>query len=142
MMEEIITQFSGIAGSAQPIARTDGYWVDSDPKGICKVAQAMKDRQARLSTITATAREDGETDLIYHFICEKTPLNIRVTTTQQSLPSLANLLPAANWIEREIHDLYAVQFEGHPDMRRLTRPPEMPEGFFRRPGGAAAKRKG
>lgn len=35
------------------------------------------------------------------------------------LPSLSGLWPGFNWQERETYDMYGVQFEGHPDLRRI-----------------------
>ena len=47
-----------------------------------------------------------------------------------SVDSLANLLPAAQWIEREIHDVLGIEFRGHPDMRRLILADDWPEGVY------------
>ena len=38
------------------------------------------------------------------------------------VPSIVQVWPAANWLEREIADLMGVTFEGHPDQRRLLMP--------------------
>jgi len=46
------------------------------------------------------------------------------------MDSVANVVPAANWIEREMHDLLGVNFPGHPDMRRLILDDSWPEGVY------------
>ncbi len=131
-MDDLIREISDLTGDKSPQNRIDGYWFETTKLDQEALAKLMVKNQIRLSTMTAIERLDGETDVIYHIINPKIMVNIRTTTTGQKLTSLGQYLPSANWIEREIRDLYAVHFEGHPDPRPLERPKEMPEGFFRK----------
>jgi len=131
-MTEMIHQLSTLTGDAAPQKRVDGYWFEARKIDPAELAGFMAQHAIRLSTMTAVERGDGETDIIYHFINPEVAINIRTVTVGQHLPSLGAFLPSANWIEREIRDLYAVHFDGHPDPRPLERPAELPEGFFRK----------
>tara|TARA_B100000579_G_scaffold380828_1_gene348966 strand:+ start:360 stop:959 length:600 start_codon:yes stop_codon:yes gene_type:complete len=42
--------------------------------------------------------------------------NIEIKT---KIPSIVNIFPSANWMEREVFDMYGLQFENHPDLRRI-----------------------
>jgi NADH-quinone oxidoreductase subunit C len=61
-------------------------------------------------------------EIVYNFFSLR--LNDRVLikislSDSESVPSIASLHNSANWYEREIYDLFGIEFENHPDLRRL-----------------------
>ena len=49
---------------------------------------------------------------------------------QPQLESIAEMCPAAEWIEREIWELLGICFRNHPDMRHLLLSEDWPEGSY------------
>jgi NADH-quinone oxidoreductase subunit C len=47
-----------------------------------------------------------------------------VNDPHPKLPSCFDLWKGADWMEREVYDMYGVEFEGHPDLRRILMPDE------------------
>ena len=50
----------------------------------------------------------------------KTHLNL----PEVELPSVYPLWKSADWMEREVYDMFGITFEGHPDLRRILMPDE------------------
>jgi len=59
---------------------------------------------------------------------ERIRLCTSVSGQQPVIESLVPVWPGANWLEREIFDLFGIRFEGHPDLRRILLPDQF-EGF-------------
>ncbi len=98
------------------IVRIDPQRTIEAAKGIFAVAGS------RLVTATGIDVRDG-IDVLYHWAIEPAgvvvTLKVLAERPELTLDSIANEVVAANWIEREIHDLLGANFRDHPDMRRL-----------------------
>jgi NADH-quinone oxidoreductase subunit C len=56
---------------------------------------------------------------------DRVRLRTSVSLQHPVVDSLVPVWPGANWMEREIFDLFGIRFEGHPDLRRIL----LPDGF-------------
>jgi NADH-quinone oxidoreductase subunit C len=83
-----------------------------------------------LSDLTAVdflkfpGREDGPRfEVVYHLYSiahnHRVRLKVRVDEDDAVVPTAVPLWPIANWLEREVWDMFGIRFEGHPDPRRL-----------------------
>jgi NADH-quinone oxidoreductase subunit C len=55
---------------------------------------------------------------------ERLVVKAGVDEPDPTLPSVVPLWPGANWMEREVFDMYGIRFTGHPDLRRILMPEE------------------
>ena len=67
--------------------------------------------------------EKSRFEMVYHLfsLTQNGRLRIKTRLPENDLrmASLTSLWKNADWLEREVYDLFGVQFEGHPDLRRL-----------------------
>jgi NADH-quinone oxidoreductase subunit C len=101
---------------------------------IVEVCEFLKsDSEGRfnyLSDVTCVHfpdRTDTPFQIVYNLY--SIPRNERVrlkvdTTSERGAESVTSVWPAANWMEREVYDLFGVLFHNHPDLRRLLLPPD------------------
>jgi Ni,Fe-hydrogenase III component G len=74
-------------------------------------------------------------EILYHYANDETGCFVTIKAfirdrEQPEIESITPMLPAAEWIEREIHDVLGIGFRNHPNMRRLILSDDWPEGVY------------
>ncbi len=83
------------------------------------------------STAVDWDEEEPRFEVVDHFFSTDKHHRLRLkcrVEEDESLPSLCALYGSANWMERETYDMYGIEFDGHPDLRRILLYPEF-RGF-------------
>jgi NADH-quinone oxidoreductase subunit C len=60
--------------------------------------------------------------LIYLFLSHENNIRIKLKlkfSADQKINSITKIFPSANWMEREVFDMYGIKFKNHPDLRRI-----------------------
>lgn len=93
-------------------------------------ARDLADQGARFLALYAAGDRENEARLT--LIVEQDGLQRSFSSYSDSgrWPSLVSIFPAAKWDEREAHDLYGVEFEGHEPLRPLVDHVEEPESWM------------
>jgi NADH-quinone oxidoreductase subunit C len=93
---------------------------------IVAVIRHLRDNERFVSFIDVTAVDwpgrEPRFDVVYHLLSPYRNLRIRVAIEvgeDETVPSIIEMFPGADWFERETYDLYGIPFTGHPDMRRI-----------------------
>ena len=74
-------------------------------------------------------RRDAPFEIVYNLFSISSNERVRLKVrTGEAVESVTNVWPAANWLEREVFDLFGIRFSNHPDLRRLLLPPDW-EGY-------------
>jgi NADH-quinone oxidoreductase subunit C len=92
--------------------------------------------QLSLRFVIATGIDSDDCfEVLYHYAYDQLGYIVTLRAfirdhENPSIESIAPFLPGAEWIEREIHDLFGIEFRNHPNMRRLILADDWPEGVY------------
>ena len=100
-----------------------------DSSLLYEILLRMRDEQLFDYCVDITAvhypKRDEQFDVIYVLYSFHHNERVRIKTQIKdgdSLRSVFGIWPTANWLEREVYDMFGISFEGHPDLKRILLP--------------------
>ena len=110
----------------------------------CKTDPELNFNQLSDATCVDRFPNEPRFELNYQLLSIPRLARIRLRTSvsgqQPVIDSLEPVWPGANWMEREIFDLFGIRFEGHSDLRRILLPDEFEGAPLRRDFPVEGKR--
>jgi NADH-quinone oxidoreductase subunit C len=114
------------------VVARDEVTVVVDPEEVVAALGFLRDEPGLqfswLADMSATDWPDHEPRfwIAYHLFSMELKHRVRVKAglgpDEPRIASVTGLYPTANWLEREVFDMYGVHFDGHPDLRRILMP--------------------
>jgi len=102
--------------------------INIDSKDLIDVILFLKNNQGtkfkQLIDITAVdyPQNDRRFKLVYLFLSHEHNSRLILDcniSEDEIVPTITKIYPAANWMEREVFDMYGIKFKDHPDLRRI-----------------------
>ena len=93
-----------------------------DHKDYHPLIKHLKEELGFNYLVDLTAVDEGNLRIVVHLYNMEKKWRIRVTSPvpeNLTVPSLTSLWEGANWLEREVYDLFGIKFDGHPNLRRI-----------------------
>ena len=110
------------------IIENDELLIEINFQDLIEVVQFLKSNEKckfrQLIDIAGVDYPDEEKrfQLVYLFLSHENNSRIKILLkfeSNQTIISLTKIFPSANWMEREVFDMYGIKFKNHPDLRRI-----------------------
>jgi NADH-quinone oxidoreductase subunit C len=129
----MIAKLKGMYGSGiEPLTYAGQNYMVVDNSLIPEILQVLRNEEQFDYCVDITAlhypAREKQFDVIWVLYSFARNERIRVKTQIADGASLASSVPiwiGANWLEREVYDMFGIKFDGHPDMKRIL----LPEGW-------------
>jgi NADH-quinone oxidoreductase subunit C len=104
-------------------------YMQVDRSLIPNVLQILRDEEQFDYCVDVTAvhypKRERQFDVLWILYSFARNERVRVQTQiadGEHIPSVSSLWPTANWLEREVFDMFGIRFDGHPDLKRILLP--------------------
>jgi NADH-quinone oxidoreductase subunit C len=126
----MIAKLKGECGSGiEPLTYLGQNYMVVDRSLIPEILHVLRDREQFDYCVDITAvhypKREKQFDVVWVLYSFARNERIRVKTLiadGESLPSAVPLWATANWLEREVFDMFGIKFDGHPDLKRILLP--------------------
>jgi NADH-quinone oxidoreductase subunit C len=130
LVKKLRARFEGAVGEASEFIGQVSVRIE--PDRIVEVCIFLRDDVETsfnyLSDLTCVhypMRQESPLEVVYNLysIRRNERVRLKVSITENSgVDSVTSVWPTANWMEREVYDLFGVNFKNHPDLRRILLP--------------------
>jgi NADH-quinone oxidoreductase subunit C len=132
LVKKLKAQFDAAIGEALEFVGQISIRIE--PARIVEVCNFLRDDPEAsfnyLSDLTCVhfpMRQEAPLEVVYNLYSigrnERVRLKVSISETS-GVDSVTSVWPTANWMEREVYDLFGVNFKNHPDLRRILLPPD------------------
>jgi NADH-quinone oxidoreductase subunit C len=113
----------------EPLTYLGQNYLEVDRSLIPNLLQMLRDEEQFDYCVDITAahypKRERQFDVVWILYSFARNERMRVKTQiadGDHIPSAASIWPTANWLEREAYDMFGLQFDGHPDLKRILLP--------------------
>jgi len=101
--------------------------VQVEPGQVVQVAEVMDREKFFLEAVTGVDWiADGQYEVLYHYARHmeqyRVVVRARIPRETPDIPTISTIFPSADWHERETHDFFGINFQGHPYLVPLLLP--------------------
>jgi NADH-quinone oxidoreductase subunit C len=126
----MISRLKGQYGSGiDPLTYLGQNYMVVNSSLIPELLQVLRDQEEFDYCVDVTAlhypEREKQFDVIWILYSHPRNERIRVKTMiadGEVIPSCVSVWATANWLEREVYDMFGIRFEGHPDLKRILLP--------------------
>jgi len=110
------------------------FTIDIDPCSLIRIAEYLFKEGGFRFIIASALHTSKGFEIYYHWCFDQTGLimnlHVILDSKEPEIESLSNMFEAANWIEREMHELFGINFLNHPNLEKLLSEGNWADGVY------------